>query len=917
MTLHPQSSIAPVDGAPGRRGLARVCIVTGELAGPDFNGGIGTTNRALAEFLNKEGYRVDILYTRVENGRAFSHRGTFEDQMLAYREMGIELVAIDHKGAWNDWPAKSWLSMQHLIRQQYDLAFFDDTHGTGYYPLLARRTGCPELHSTRMCVTAHSATQWIFELNKQPITTFEEYRLMEMERRSIELADVLRAPSKYILEKYRSYGWQLPGRCVVVPNLLPSDEPQIPPRRHVAIKEIVFFGRLERRKGLWMFCRALDRLQHRLLDTQVTFLGKSTYEDGGPTRNSLIKYSARWPFPIRLLSDFNRDQALAYLKGEGRLAVMPSPEDNSPSVVLECLSGGIPFLACSGSGGQELLDEATRKACTCPPTVDDLCRKLSDVLERGAATGQRSFDVRQVEKSIGELVTSLTGDIAATDRERAPPNRPVLIALVPRELDPRDAAKQVDRWIEEYAGEIDIEIITPDLQRLTGQLPPSASRLTSVNFSSLSDSRAVIKALSHRPGTEVIMSRLDCVLSQKWLDRARQCFAERTDIAALTGMVWGAAVDDSGARDVSADIARPVKKSQPPGADENRTVERYLTGNTPALFSLLLETNSGFAVIRSDGLAKLDHVSPFDRMYDRGHRMEDWIHEIMLHLHAAGSSFELIPDLPLDSPPRELPFDAFRLTEVMRSSAELLLKAAPGSDKAVLARLAIDTGLARERALARANFLASLSETVGKLITAADVYQHENHTRQLAILASAGGQIELALDLSASLVVRPGAGPLPSIAELVDTSVNTIDLIATLKSGNYRTLNLDEDYSFKILQDSSGFELHANSFNKGTASLLFPNVDLAEVNCFVCETAVLHTDRPLRLKIDITSGDGKNPWSADRLITKGGEGTWSMTLPDRVRTTCRVILSVEVADPYHSSEGALTRWTTASFTRQP
>jgi len=109
----------------------------------------------------------------------------------------------------------------------------------------------------------------------------------------------------------------------------------------------------------------------------------------------------------------------------------------------------------------------------------------------------------------------------------------------------------------------------------------------------------VIKALSHRPGTEVIMSRLDCVLSQKWLDRARQCFAERTDIAALTGMVWGTAVDDSGAPDVSPDIARPVKKSQPPGADENRTVERYLTGNTPALFSLLLETNSGFAVIRS------------------------------------------------------------------------------------------------------------------------------------------------------------------------------------------------------------------------------------------------------------------------------------------------------------------------------
>ena len=42
--------------------------------------------------------------------------------------------------------------------------------------------------------------------------------------------------------------------------------------------EIVFFGRLESRKGLWLFCGALDRIKYQFEDVTVTFLGKMTDE---------------------------------------------------------------------------------------------------------------------------------------------------------------------------------------------------------------------------------------------------------------------------------------------------------------------------------------------------------------------------------------------------------------------------------------------------------------------------------------------------------------------------------------------------------------------------------------------------------------------------------------------------------------
>ena len=194
-----------LDARPGTAG-GRICIVTGELAGPDYNGGIGTANRGLAFALSYRGNSVDILYTRVNEGRPFTEIGGFADQVEAFARRGVRLSCIYHQGAWNDWGAKSYLVLQHLLARDYDLVFFDDTHGHGYYPMLAKRTGNEKLQGVKFIVVTHSATQWIQDANEIGINTIEELRVVEMERRTIELADVLIAPSAYILGRYRRFG---------------------------------------------------------------------------------------------------------------------------------------------------------------------------------------------------------------------------------------------------------------------------------------------------------------------------------------------------------------------------------------------------------------------------------------------------------------------------------------------------------------------------------------------------------------------------------------------------------------------------------------------------------------------------------------------------------------------------------------
>lgn len=900
---HPESAPLSID----LLGRGKVCIVTGELAGPDFNGGIGTTNRALALVLRGQGYEVDILYTRVEKGEPFSARGKFVDHVNAYRKVGVNLACIDHLGSWNDWQTKSYLALQHLLQHHYGVVFFDDTHGLAYYSLLARRTGNAELRATKMCVTAHSATQWISDLNQTPVTTLAELRLMEMERRSIELADAVKAPSAYILKKYRSYGWAVPENAVVLPNFISVEQKPVKATR-IPVTEMVFFGRLETRKGLWMFCRALDRLKHKLRNTTVTFLGKGTLENGISTVETLVRYSAGWPFPIRVLSNFDRDQALSYLKGGNRLAIIASPEDNSPSAVLECLSEGIPFIACSGSGGEELLHPESRSGILFEPSAESLWTKLTDILAHGATLGRCAFTEAQLEKSFTAFMERLVEsrhEPAKPANEPARAFSPVLVVIVPREISADQAATELSRTIEAYQGRVEIEVLAADPVTLLQRLG-SGGEFLAITVSGLDEFDKIARSLTYRPSTTVGLCHITQMLPPAWFERAAHCLATSESIAALTGMAV-----------VRTDAVKKIREPFYSLPAKLQHIERYLMGDAPALLPLVQETNAGFALLRSKLLPELCEINPLDRQYGCPKRMEDWIHELLGALKLSGKHFELIPDLVAEQPVRESQFEVFRLANFMRSLSQTMLGYAPGTDQALLARLAIDIGLNNERARGNVKYLRSISEQIGRQVEHWDSARPgDDQACQLAMIALGRGQVELAVDLSSSVAIQDklkliGADP---INEYVNSSVNDVSLFEIVACNAHRTLNLDEEYSFRSTPAKHEIELHVNASHKGLAGLVFPSLDLSKISDFICLIAIpLAGANPIRFRIELICVDRSNRWSAETILGAGDEQIWELEVPAKMRVACRAVLGVELVDPGDSSENGFARLTDPRF----
>ena len=371
----------------GNRRAARVCIASPDIVGPIRNGGIGTAYTALAHALTRGGHHVTILYpfgTHSETQR-------IEHWVSEYARIGICFVPLVDDGTTriDGSPAAriSYRTYQWLrnAEMRFDVIHFPEWMALGYYSVLAKHQGL-DFHCSSIVVGMHSPHFWNAQFNCDPVNSTDLLLLDFMERECARLADVVISPSQYLLNWCLAEGWKFPKNTFVQPYVLP-ESPAVPAEKSRTcheVREIVFFGRLERRKGLALACEAIGRSPtSRRKDIRLVFLGKAAHVDGMSALDYIRAKSKEWQCSVQILSDLSRQDALDYLSRPGRLALIASLVDNSPNTVYECLSKGIPFLAAKTGGIPELV-HAGDQADIC---FDADSSSLQDALERAISTG--------------------------------------------------------------------------------------------------------------------------------------------------------------------------------------------------------------------------------------------------------------------------------------------------------------------------------------------------------------------------------------------------------------------------------------------------------------------------------------------------------------------------------------------------
>lgn len=391
-------------------------IVASELHGPVRNGGIGTAFAALAIKCAQAGMRVSIAYTRGN----FSEDGPLSRWVEHYARLGIELLVVD-EGRLGDMPAldapaqrrAAW-QVHHWLKaraEQFDVAIFPEWQGMAYYALLAKGQGLA-YENMQILVNTHGPEFWAQEANRQLPSSVEFVELDFMERECVRRADAVVSPSAYLLDWMRAHQWALAANSLVIPNLMPKEfQGKAPHEAHpAAVRRVVFFGRLEARKGLKLFCDAIDRMPPtaRSRIEEVVFLGRNILlPDGKDARTWIEQRSSSWGLPLRFLTDKNRDEALAELQGPSTLAVIPSLLENSPYTVLECLSVGVRFLASNVGGIPEIVAGDDHATHLFEPTPGELAHRLGEALENGIAPARLAWSHADVESRWLDLLRDL------------------------------------------------------------------------------------------------------------------------------------------------------------------------------------------------------------------------------------------------------------------------------------------------------------------------------------------------------------------------------------------------------------------------------------------------------------------------------------------------------------------------------
>ena len=270
-----------------------------------------------------------------------------------------------------------------------------------------------------------------------------------LEAISTDLADVLVFPSAYMMRWCKRH-FPSPAPHLVIPNSLTGESRRfgrVPAGRR-PVEKIVFFGRLELRKGIDRFLSAIELvLENGLSDFEVIFLGSLGQK---LSEAELARRIEHWTCKTRLLLNYTTHEAVDLLRTDNCLAVMPSRVDNSPYTVYECLENGIPFIASDVGGIPELVRDEDKARVLVSGEAEEYAIRLRDALENGALPARPSFNPDQADLDLLSLHGNLA-EAARLSRGRvslAAATRTSVIVYGAREPD-RALALVLRRWAQD------------------------------------------------------------------------------------------------------------------------------------------------------------------------------------------------------------------------------------------------------------------------------------------------------------------------------------------------------------------------------------------------------------------------------------------------------------------------------------
>jgi O-antigen biosynthesis protein len=408
----------------------RITVVTAQLLGFETGGGVGAAMTFLALALARMGHDVDVLYTKERLPQPLD-----PEWARRYEEAGVPIrrpPALD-VNVEPPYFARMRAVELALRADPPNVAIAHEYGAPAYVAQRLRHLGLA-FDDTLFVVYCHGTGRWLKEAMGNLRVPPEMLAHGRLEQATVELADLIVSPSAYMVGWMRDQGWRLPEVCVIplLTRATAMGEPRSTPAApdpHRSVERLVFFGRLQRVKGIELFLDGLNAVPPEQLEgVEVEFLGAPTSGWSPERVAGLISEGTKSALRgLTFETGLRQHEALARLGRPGTLAVIPSLADNSPNVVYECLETRIPFLASTAGGIGELVAPEDRGRVLFDPTAEGVAAALTSALGDGGALrpARAAFEPAEVLQRWAEVVGR-----DAPPQQPPPPDQPAVDVVV-------------------------------------------------------------------------------------------------------------------------------------------------------------------------------------------------------------------------------------------------------------------------------------------------------------------------------------------------------------------------------------------------------------------------------------------------------------------------------------------------------
>ncbi|DBA72316.1 TPA: hypothetical protein ACH3X2_010559 [Trebouxia sp. C0005] len=349
----------------------------------------------------------------------------------------------------------------------------------------------------RLIVEPHGGHFWSTQGTRERPTDLFALRIDDLERQTLQMAHDVKSPSAYMLAHLRQRGWHLPADSSVIPNIVPQAAGSSDARQVKQVWRLAFFGRLEERKGIKLFCEAIEMLDvTKYPKLEVMFIGGASQVDMMPSTKYLQQRTANWPVRVQLLGQLSRPEAMSVLKEKGTLIVLASLVENLPFALAEACIEEIPFITFNVGGVVEMLDSALHEDVIVHNISSvSLYQTIDCILSQGwAKTSTLTVGMKRGEK----LWHSLHKQHDQNRRRRTSSGTPLTVQVVSMELLQKCRVLKNDICTAKDTAET-LLLVPANFQI------PSLADLTHIKYLASQLQRLV---MSHRLGALVFGSRL-------------------------------------------------------------------------------------------------------------------------------------------------------------------------------------------------------------------------------------------------------------------------------------------------------------------------------------------------------------------------------------------------------------------------